>query len=75
MSGSIETAVKLATLETDLKHLTKAVETLTTQVETLTTLLERSRGAIWVIAGITGTLGFVASKVAAAVPWASLAPR
>ena len=44
-------------------------------VEKLTTLLERARGALWVISIAAGLLGAIAAKVAAVIPWAMFAPR
>lgn len=79
---SDDTRDRVIALETDHKHLTLAVEALTSSVaklaqdvEKLTTLLERARGALWVISIAAGLLGAIAAKVAAVIPWAMFAPR
>lgn len=74
-SEAMANAVKIATLENDLQHLTKAVERLSGQVETLTSLLERSRGALLVFTVAAGLVGFMASKLAMLVSWTALIPR
>lgn len=64
-----DTRDKVIALEANLTHLTRAVEDLTAHVNELTTLLERSRGALWVITTISGIIGFVVAKVATLFPW------
>lgn len=73
--SDVDQAVKIAKLETNLDHLAVSVEKLTAKVDELNTLLERSRGALWMLTGFSGLVGFVAAKAAMFIPWSSLAPR
>lgn len=75
VTGDMNLAVKIATLEADMKHLTAAVEKLTTQVEMLNALMERSRGVIWVFTVVSGVIGFLLTKLFSVIPWAALVPR
>ena len=75
MADDNSSVAKIATLEADVRHLTQVVERLTPKVEELIILIERMRGAMWVVSTIAGGVGFVAAKVVSSIPWTSVIPR
>jgi len=75
MSDSTDTRDRVIKLESDLQHLTNAVESMSAKVTAMHDLLNQARGARWLILTAAAIGGFISAKLAAFVPWLSSAPR
>lgn len=71
---SDDTRDRMIALEVEVKHLAEATAHLSEQVDVLTKVLERSRGAVLVLSGVSAVIGALASKLSAFLPGQSL-PR
>lgn len=56
---------RIARLETQIVHLSKAIEAMTEKVDSLHTLLNQAKGARWALLGMAGLAGFFGSKAGA----------
>lgn len=72
---SDDTRDRVIALETDVKHLSATVDTMAEQVKDMHTLLQQAKGARWAILTMAAVGGFIASKLGALIPFASLPPR
>jgi hypothetical protein len=75
MSESTDTRDRVIKLESDLKHLTDAVDGMSAKVTAMHDLLQAAKGARWIIISAAAVGGFVSAKLAAFMPWLSSAPR
>ena len=75
MSESTDTRDRVIKLESDLKHLTDAVDVMSAKVTDMHNLLQQARGARWLILTAAALGGFVSAKLAAFMPWLSITPR
>jgi hypothetical protein len=75
MSDSTDTRDRVIKLESDLQHLTNAVESMSAKVTAMHDLLNQARGARWLILTAAAIGGFISAKLAAFVPWLSVTPR
>jgi hypothetical protein len=75
MTEATDTRDRVIKLESDLQHLTNAVESMSAKVTAMHDLLNQARGARWLILTAAAIGGFVSAKLAAFVPWLSSAPR
>jgi predicted esterase YcpF (UPF0227 family) len=66
---------RLIRLETEVEHLTKAVETMDEKLTEVHNLLLQAKGVRWAILGMAGLGGFLASKLGSLAPWLVGAPR
>lgn len=64
-----DTRDRVIRLESQVDHLTKAVERLADQNERLVTAFEQARGAKWVFMAMVGVGGFLAGKLPAVAAW------
>jgi hypothetical protein len=75
MSDSTDTRDRVIKLESDLQHLTNAVESMSAKVTAMHDLLNQAKGARWLILTAAAIGGFISAKLAAFVPWLSVTPR
>jgi hypothetical protein len=75
MSDSTDTRDRVIKLESDLQHLTNAVESMSAKVTAMHDLLNQARGARWLVLTAAAIGGFISAKLAAFVPWLSVTPR
>jgi hypothetical protein len=75
MSDSTDTRDRVIKLESDMKHLTDAVEGMAVKVSAMHDLLQQARGARWLILTAAAIGGFVSAKLAPLLPWLSFPPR
>jgi len=75
MSDSTDTRDRVIKLESDLQHLTNAVESMSHKVTDMHDLLNQAKGARWLILTAAAIGGFISAKLAAFVPWLSVTPR
>jgi hypothetical protein len=75
MSDSTDTRDRVIKLESDLKHLTDAVNGMSDKVTDMHNLLQQARGARWLILTAAAIGGFVSAKLATLMPWLTFTPR
>ena len=75
MSESTDPRDRVIKLESDLKHLTDAVDGMSAKVTAMHDLLQQARGARWLILTAAALGGFVSAKLAAFMPWLTFTPR
>lgn len=62
---SDETERRLATLESDYRHMSRKVDDMSEKIDEMHELLLKARGAKWVIVGLATLGGFVSAKLGA----------
>ena len=75
MTDVTDTRDRVIKLESDLRHLTDAVEGMSAKVTAMHDLLNQAKGARWLILTAAAIGGFLSAKLAAFVPWLSFPPR
>lgn len=75
MTDLTDTRDRVIRLESQVQHLTEAVEKMTDEVAKLTNLLNQAKGAKWVIVGAASLGGFIAGKIGLLAPWISGVPK
>lgn len=75
MSDQTDTRDRVIKLESDLRHLTDAVDGMSAKVTDMHNLLQQAKGARWIIITAAAIGGFLSAKLAAFMPWMTLPPR
>lgn len=72
LSVETDTRDRVIALERDVRHLTDQIEDMSEKVAAMHDLLMQARGARWMVLGMAGIGGFMASKLPAILsflPW------
>jgi hypothetical protein len=75
MTDVTDTRDRVIKLESDLRHLTDAVEGMSAKVTAMHDLLNQAKGARWIIITAAAVGGFLSAKLATIMPWLSFTPR
>jgi hypothetical protein len=75
MTDVTDTRDRVIKLESDLRHLTDAVEGMSAKVTAMHDLMNQAKGARWLILTAAAIGGFLSAKLAAFMPWLSITPR
>jgi hypothetical protein len=75
MTDVTDTRDRVIKLESDLRHLTDAVEGMSAKVTAMHDLLNQAKGARWIIITAAAIGGFLSAKLATIMPWLSFTPR
>lgn len=75
MSVETDTRDRTIKLEADVEHLTEKLVDVSKKVDEMHALLLQAKGARWAILATAAIGGFISAKMAAYLPWLSVAPR
>ena len=64
-----DTRDRLIALEVEVRQLTKMVEGMTATLDRLDNVLQQAKGAKWIVFGLAGLTGFLASKASWFFGW------
>ena len=75
MTDATDTRDRVIKLESDLRHLTDAVDGMSAKVTDMHDLMNQAKGARWLILTAAAIGGFLSAKLAALMPWLTFPPR